>query len=184
MEDYYLWILAGGVGAILLVLLSYMGFFSLNFYRVFTYSKMACNAEETDEMILAFVHLYHLMPSYTNIEAPYAEMEKQSIELRKKLKEVLNDESIIGKGVNVDYDDPRFSPEGIACISSFTVVARWAVGYMVPESVLDILALNSISYVRIPAGKCLVFVFPSCVTCRVKFPYRNVFSYGLGARKA
>lgn len=31
MEDYYLWILAGGVGAILLVLLSYMGFFSLNF---------------------------------------------------------------------------------------------------------------------------------------------------------
>ncbi|KAK8830135.1 hypothetical protein AV274_1196 [Blastocystis sp. ATCC 50177/Nand II] len=144
MEDYYLWILAGGVGAILLVLLSYMGFFS----------KMACNAEETDEMILA----------YTNIEAPYAEMEKQSIELRKKLKEVLNDESIIGKGVNVYYDDPRFSPE----------VARWAVGYMVPESVLDILALNSISYVRIPAGKCLV----------VKFPYRNVFSYGLGARKA
>ena len=72
---------------------------------------MACNAEETDEMILAFVYLYRLIPSYTNIEAPYTEMEKQSIELRKKLKEVLNDESIIGKGVNVYYDDPRFSPE-------------------------------------------------------------------------
>ena len=34
-------------------------------------------------------------------------------------------------------------------------MARWAVGYTVSEGVLDILSLNSISYVRIPAGTCL-----------------------------
>ena len=32
-------------------------------------------------------------------------------------------------------------------------------GYTVSESVLDILSLNSISYVRIPAGMCLKFPF-------------------------
>ena len=112
MEDYFLWIIVGGVGAILLVLLSYMGFFSFVYQHKFTPSKVPCNAEEIDEMILAFVYLYWIMTSYTNIEGPYAEMEKQSNELKKRLKEVLNDESEIGKGVNVYYDDPRFSPEG------------------------------------------------------------------------
>ena len=43
---------------------------------------------------------------------PYIEMERQSHELRKRLVEALGDANTIGKGVNVYYDDPRFSPKG------------------------------------------------------------------------
>ena len=52
--------------------------------------------------------------------------------------------------------------------------AKWAVACEVSEDVLDVLSLNSISYIRIPPGICLT----------VEFPYRNLFSYGIGARKA
>ena len=37
-------------------------------------------------------------------------------------------------------------------------MSRWAVAFEVTEDVLDTLALNSVSYVRIPAGICLAFV--------------------------
>lgn len=42
--------------------------------------------------------------------------------------------------------------------SFYFLVSRWAVAFEVTEDVLDILALNSVSYVRIPAGICLAFV--------------------------
>lgn len=32
---------------------------------------------------------------------------------------------------------------------------RWGIAYEVTEDVADILALNSISYIRIPPGRCL-----------------------------
>lgn len=53
-----------------------------------------------------------------------------------------------------------------------------------PEEVVDCLSLNNISYVRIPPSKCLSFVYSFGVNGRIVFPYRNILSYGLGARKA
>ena len=73
---------------------------------------MACNVEETEELILALTLMLPLIARYSNIEAPYIEMERQSHELRKRLVEALGDANAIGKGVNVYYDDPRFSPKG------------------------------------------------------------------------
>ena len=111
MEEYYLWILVGGLGAILLVLLSYMGCFSWVTTRSVSCRKVACNAEEMEELILALTFRLFLISSYSNIEAPYTEMERQSHELKKRLAEALGDANAIGKGVNVYYDDPRFSPK-------------------------------------------------------------------------
>ena len=68
--------------------------------------------EETEELILALTLVLLLIARYSNIEAPYIEMERQSHELRKRLVEALGDANAIGKGVNVYYDDPRFSPKG------------------------------------------------------------------------
>lgn len=64
------------------------------------------------------------------------------------------------------------------------VVSRWATAYTVPEEVVDFLSLNNISYVRIPPSKCLSLKLVTSLTPRVVFPYRNFWSYGLGAQKA
>lgn len=63
-------------------------------------------------------------------------------------------------------------------------MSRWATAYTVPEDVVDFLSLNNISYVRIPPSKCLSLKPVSSLNTRVVFPYRNFWSYGLGAQKA
>lgn len=63
-------------------------------------------------------------------------------------------------------------------------MSRWATAYTVPEDVVDFLSLNNISYVRIPPSKCLSLKLVSSLNTRVVFPYRNFWSYGLGAQKA
>ena len=41
----------------------------------------------------------------------------------------------------------------------YLVGCRWGIAYEVPEDMIDLLALNSISVIRIPPGKCLSFEF-------------------------
>ena len=70
------------------------------------------------------------------------------------------------------------------CIFVYGIGCRWGIAYEVPEDMIDLLALNNISVIRIPPGKCLSFMFLFSLKDRIVFPYRNVLSYGLGARKA
>ena len=118
------------------------------------FSKVFCTAEEMEEMILAF----------DNCIGPYQEMDNHCREFKRRIEDLLQGYIKVSKQVNIYYDDPRFPSN----------TSRWATAYIVPEEVVDCLSLNNISYVRIPPSKCLSIVFP----------YRNVLSYGLGARKA
>lgn len=58
MDGYLLWSIIGGIGTIILVLLSYMGFFSYKLFDSAMCRKVACTAEETEEILLAFSIVY------------------------------------------------------------------------------------------------------------------------------
>ena len=144
MEGYFLWAIVGGLLAFIIVFLGYMGFFSV----------VQCVTKETEELILA----------YSNFNAPFLEIDHHGRLLRNELMKLCPNVVNNTTEVHIYYDDPRFT----------NPLSRWAVAFEVTEDVLDILALNSVSYVRIPAGICLA----------VEFPYRNFISYGIGIRKA
>ena len=74
---------------------------------------------------------------------------------KKKLHDLCGKTVNLSKQVNVYYDDPRFSSDRTGVFWGLFLGSRWGIAYEVPEEVVDILALNNISYVRIPPGKCL-----------------------------
>lgn len=95
---------------------------------------------------------------YDNFEAPYLTMDYECRLFKKKLVDLCGSEINLSKQVNVYYDDPRFSSDRTGMVCSLVVGSRWGIAFEVPEDVVDILALNNISYVRIPSGKCLSYI--------------------------
>ena len=120
--------------------------------------KVTCIADSTEELILAYFFLLPSFSRFDNFIAPYSEMSHQLTIFKNKLSELCEGICTLEKQVNVYYDDPRYTTGGKYCRCLKTLAARWAIAYEVPEEVLDILALNSISYVRIPPGTCLKYV--------------------------
>lgn len=111
MDGYFLWSIVGAACAIVLVFLSYMGFFSYYMFPCFSCRKVLCTAEEVNEIILAYVTRILVKCRYDNYEAPYIAMDHQSRVFEEKLAELCGDAVPLTKQVNIYYDDPRFSSE-------------------------------------------------------------------------
>lgn len=108
MDDYILWSLVGGCIAFVVVLLSYMGFFSYIYILRLICRKVNCITSTTDEIILAYHVFSSFYTRYSNISAPYSEMDHQNRLLRDKLTAISPDVLSSEATIHIYYDDPRF----------------------------------------------------------------------------
>lgn len=113
MNDYILWSLVGGCIAFIVVLLSYMGFFSYIFILCLICRKVNCITSTTEEIILAYPICLSFYIRYSNISAPYSEIDHQNRLLRDKLTAISPDVLSSEATIHIYYDDPRFPTDSM-----------------------------------------------------------------------